>query len=422
VELVNVMAAIYTRASNTPTASGTLDLLTGCTTSSPCTAELTDPQVIWDPGTNRFFYAALDLVSGTENLLDFGFSATATPTLSASSWCSYSLDFGSTVPDYPKLGDTQNFMLIGTNNFSPSGFAGSTITWIGKPPSGTACPAASTLKFGVSGVLKNANGTPAWTPVPANQTDTSPTGWAVAIPRNVPSGRTGTFLTLFRITRSATGSAVIPSTGTSVPVPAYRLPANAPQRGARFVVDTLDGRNTQAVSAVDPAHRSVTALWTQHTVFGGAGAEVRWYEINPATHGVLQKGRISSPSRFTYNAAISPDRLVNGTARKYGGSMVINVTQSSRVMLPAIEVASKIGANPVSALRLVAASGAPDTGATCILDSNVCRWGDYAGASPDPAAPVTGRTGLVWGTSMLSAAGGSMSSSGWATRNFAIRP
>ena len=53
---------------------------------------------------------------------------------------------------------------------------------------------------------------------------------------------------------------------------------------------------------------------------------------------------------------------------------------------------------------------------------NLCRWGDYAGASPDPAAPTTGTTGQVWGTSMLSAPGGSSSSSGWTTRNFAVKP
>src|SRR5207302_349252 len=158
-----------------------------------------------------------------------------------------------------------------------------------------------------------------------------------------------TFLTLFKVTKSATGTAVIPTTGTSVPVTAYKVPAAAPQPGTSFKLDTSDTRPTQAVSAIDPAHGSVTALWTQHTVFGGAGA------------------------------------------------------------------------GAISGLTLVATSTAADTGFDCIQLGH-CRWGDYAGASPDPASPATGTTGQVWGSSMLSAPGGGSSSSGWTTRNFAIKP
>jgi hypothetical protein len=422
IELVNSKVAIYSRASNTPTASGALLNLTGCVTTM-CTGDSAfDVQVIWDPGTKRFFYTTMDTATTAGNLLLFGWSTTATPTLSAPSWCRFALGFGSTLPDYPKLGDTKDFMLIGTNNFSGSSFAGSSITWVAKPPAGSSCPTAFP-KHGITGVLKNSNGTPAFTPVAANQTDTSSTGWAVARPVSIPSGG-AKFLTLFKVTKSATGTATIPTTGVSVPVAAYQVPAAAPQPGTAFKLDTLDTRLTQAVSAVDPAHRSVTALWTQHTVFGGAGAQVRWYEINPATHFVIQHGTISSSSLYTFNGAISPDRRVNGTSKKFGGDMVISVNQSSASALAAIKVASKIGANALSALKLVATSTAADTGFDCMTaDSpNLCRWGDYAGASPDPAAPTTGTRGQVWGTSMLSAPGGSASSSGWTTQNFAIKP
>ncbi len=419
IELVNSKAAIYSRTSNTPTASGPLLQLTGCVTTNCASDDVFDGQVIWDPGTNRFFYTTMNTVSSSANYLDFGFSTTATPTLSASSWCRYSLGFGSTLPDYPKLGDTKDFMLIGINKFAGNTFTGSAITWISKPPPGSSCP-TTISKFGVTGNLKNANGTAAFTPVPANQTDSSSTGRAVARPASIPSGG-ATFLTLFKVTKSATGTATIPTTGTSVPVTAYKVPAMAPQPGTSFKLDTLDTRPTQAVSAVDPAHGGVTALWTQHTVFGGAGAQVRWYEINPATRTLIQKGTVTSSTLYTFNAAISPDRRVNGTTKKYGRDMVISVNQSSASVLPRIKAASKIGANPISGLTQVAASTAPDTGGDCIA-LGFCRWGDYAGASPDPAAPTSATAGQVWGSSMLSAAGGSSTSSGWTTRNFAIRP
>jgi hypothetical protein len=420
IELVNSKAAIYSRTSNTPTASGSLLSLTGCATSL-CTDNVFDPQVVWDPGTSRFFYATDDVVSSTQNLLAFGFSTSATPTLSASSWCRYNLNFGSTFPDYPKLGDTKDFMLIGTNEFSGSSFTGSHIAWITKPPAGSACPAPSTFKAGVTGSLNNANGTAAFTPVPASQADSSSTGWAVARPASIPAGG-ATFLTLFQVTKSSTGTATIPANGTSVPVSAFKVPASAPQPGTTDKLDTLDTRNTQAVLAVDPAHGGVTALWTQHAVFGGAGSQVRWYEINPATHALIQQGTVSSSSKFIFDGAVSPDRLVNGATSMFGGDMVIHVVQSSPTALPAIYAASKIGTGPVSALIKIAASTAADTGFDCSNSAHLCRWGDYSGATPDPGAPTTGSTGQVWGSSMLGAAGGSASSSGWTTRNFAIRP
>ena len=424
IELVNSKVAIYNRTSNTPTASGPLLLLTGCATSA-CVDSVFDVQIIWDPALKRFFYTTMDTGSGSSggNLLTFGFSTTATPTLSESSWCRYDISYGAILPDYPKLGDTKNFMLIGTNNFSGSSFAGSTITWISNPPSGSTCPSASTFKFGTTAALNNADGSPAFTPVPANQADASSTGWAVARPASIPAAG-ATFLTLFKVTKSATGTATIPTTGTSVPVSAYKVPADAPQPGTAFTLDTLDTRPTQAVSAIDPAHGSAMALWTQHTVSGGAGAQVRWYEINPATHSVIQKGTITSTSLYTFNGAISPDRRVNGTSKMFGGDMVINVNQSSASAQVAVKVASKIGTSAISALTLVATSTAADTGFDCMTTSHpdLCRWGDYAGASPDPAAPTTGTTGQVWGTSMLAAPGGSASSSGWTTRNFAVKP
>lgn len=421
IELVNSKAAVYSRTSNTPTASGPLLALTGCATSLCASDSVFDPQVIWDPGTNRFFYAADDVVSSSENLLSIGFSTTATPTLSASSWCRYSLNFESTFPDYPKFGDTKDFMLVGVNEFKGSSFAGSHITWVSKPPSGTKCPAPSKFKFGTTATLKNANGSEAFTPVPANQTDTSSTGWAVARPASIPSGG-ATFLTVYKVTRSSTGKAKIPVTGTSVPVSAFKVPASAPQPGTADKLDTLDARNTQAVSAVDPGHGGVTALWTQHAVFGGAGSQVRWYEINPAKHSLIQHGTLTSSSSFTFDGAVSPDRRVNGATSKYGRDMVIDVVQSSSATLPAIEVASKIGSGPLSALSQIAASVAADTGFDCLKAGNLCRWGDYAAATPDPASPTTRKNGEVWGSSMLSAPGGSASSSGWTTRNFAIRP
>jgi hypothetical protein len=421
VELVNDMAAVYNRTSAAPLAFGPLTDITGCATVSCGSDSVTDPQVIWDPATSRFYYTAIDPISSTQNLMDFGFSISPTPDLSPASWCRYSIDFGSIIPDYPKLGDTRDFLLIGTNNFNPDLYVGSTIEWVTKPPSGSTCPAPNTLMSGQSPVLQNADGSSAWTPVPANQVGASSTGWAVAIPASYPT--TGaTFLTLFEVTKTASGGAIIPAMGVSVPVAAFNVPASAAQQGTVNQLDTLDGRMTQAIEAIDPAHHGQRALWTQHTVFGGAGAQVRWYEINPVKRTLIQHGTITKSTLFTFNAAISPDRLVRGKTDKFGGDMVIEFNQSSAATLPDIAIAAKVGSTAISAPHVLVTSAGADNGFDCgLLITNLCRWGDYSGVTPDPGARTSSTTGLVWGTNML-ANGVGANSADWTTLNFVIKP
>ena len=51
-----------------------------------------------------------------------------------------------------------------------------------------------------------------------------------------------------------------------------------------------------------------------------------------------------------------------------------------------------------------------------------CRWGDYSGASPDPAAPGTGSAGKVWLANQYNIAGGTTSGTAWRTWLFAVTP
>lgn len=414
-ELVNSRYGLYSRA-NALLGQGTLQSLIG----AAAVDNAFDPQVIWDPGTKRFYYAADQIrASDGHNLLAVGFSKTATPT-SAADFCKYFLDYGAVnFPDYPKLGDTKNFWVLGVNVFSPS-FSGSDIIALTKPAAGSTCPAASSIGVTIKADVKNANGTAAFTPVPANQTDTSGTGWVVARPASVPAS----LLTVFRITRNTTTGAAIIGAGANVPVPSYSVPANAPQSGTGKLIDTSDTRNTQAVSAVDPGHGGRVGLWTQHTTAGGAGAEVRWYEIDPVTRTLMQSGKATSASLYSFNGAISPDRRVQGRTRAFGADMVMNFNTSSGSTFPAIKVVSKVGAGAQSAPSTVVTSAGPNIDFSCDSASEpVCRWGDYAAATPDPASSTTGTVGVVYGTNQYNRDGRiAPSAANWLTRNFAHRP
>ena len=156
-------------------------------------------------------------------------------------------------------------------------------------------------------------------------------------------------------------------------------------------------------------------IWTQHTVFGGPGAEVRWYEINPApaTPVPFQSGTAGNSALFAFNGAISPDRRVNGGSASFGSSMVLGFNTSSSAQFIDIVAVSKRGTHGQSGQEVIKAGTAPQADFTCA--TGVCRSGDYGGASPDPASDVTKSDGVVWQTNQFPGAN-------WHTWNFAGRP
>lgn len=405
--------AIYDRYSTIPKAQDTLRNLTGQS------GHIFDPMVMWDPDTNRFYYSTADTESDTDKRLDFGFSKTPTPS-SAADFCKYTIPLGSIHADFPRLGDMKNFLLIGTNN-SNSGYIGSFLYSVPKPDPavGSSCPDASTFPtVGQTKALKDSSGTKVYDPVPANQVDGSGTGWVVARAGTLPASK----LSIYKVDESVDSNQkptldLSAITAKDLSVPTYKLPANAPQPGTKTLLDTLDAGPTQAVSAIDPSHGSAVALWAQHTVFGGAGAQVRWYEIDPNTPALFQSGTQSDSSgRYIFNAAISPDRMNDGQNQQFGDSLTLTFNSSSTKQYPDIRMVSKEGSAPISSEAVIKPSTVAETKVTG-CSSSLCHWGDYPGASPDPAPSSTGSHGQVWLTSMW------VKSSGvWGTWNWAATP
>ena len=123
---------------------------------------------------------------------------------------------------------------------------------------------------------------------------------------------------------------------------------------------------------------------------------VRFYEINPVGAPSLRRnGLIAAPSTFLYNAAISPDRRVDGR-RQFGGSFVVGYSASSAVngIDPRIVMSSSVDGGALSAVLVRDAVG-PYRDFSCAVSGDICRWGDYSGASPDPR-PGTTNHGVVW--------------------------
>lgn len=414
IEMINTRIAIYTRA-GALIASAPSEALTGTGH-----FDLSDPQVFWDPATNRFYYEILNVANDT---LEIGFSKSNNPVAIPGSFCNYDVNYGygANLPDFPKLGDTQHSLLIGVNVFAGNNFIGSDVDWMTKPAGNGvigACPAFNTFKTGKTVNLKTPAGAQVTTPVPAQETDTSPIGWIAATPNTLPAAQ----IDLFRVPEAAGGTPIVPVVATSaVAVAAFNVPPNAPQLGSGFQLDTLDGRLLHAVSAIDPA-RGLLALWTAHAVAGGAGAQSRWYEINVAGNNLFQAGVATNAALFVFNPAISPDRTVQPAGAAFGSNMVLGFTTSSGGAFPAIQMVSKVGAGAQSAFVLVKASAGADQGFDCV-QLGFCRWGDYSGASPDPAANRAGARGDVWLVNMWSKGGGvNGGAAEWGTWNWQAVP
>jgi hypothetical protein len=442
VEMVNTKVGLYLRSGHLVAWQG-LGPFLGLS-QAHC---LGQPQIHWDPYTNAYYFAMVDrgvvILGGDcpvgQETMWYGWSTTGNPTsLTSNDWCALHFDdygVNAEIPDSPKLGDTKDFGLIGVNVFGPDTdptdpFLRSDVIAFPKPAPGDTgtCPGSQTLytfpnvsdEGDWSGTIDGA-GVPAFSPVPVVQTDPSSTGYIVSADFNgssdapyygyLPTGGPflGDTISVFTVTMGGGGEPQV-SSPTNIPVTSFLWPTNAVQRGSSLRLDTQEGRLTQAMSGVDPVHATPSsepgAIWVQHTVRGGAGAMVQWYELDPTAgpgSQVLQTGTLVNPSMWLYNAAISSDRqvVVDGTGTvsdaNYGDGMVIGYNASGTSAWVAVKMISKMGDNPRSVSVLVKASGGANNDYSCHHSPNhlLCRWGDYAGAAADPYLSTTGH-GHVW--------------------------
>jgi hypothetical protein len=398
------------------------------------TAGVSDPQVIWDPATKRFYFVILDVnvpPFGTSNGVDFwyGFSKTDSPS-AAVDWCVYPVSVGYDVTgsstkfgDQPHLGDSSGFVFWGANVVDEQhlNFFSPDVDWVQKPPAGdvATCPATDSLNDGVqSDIISATPGkTAVYTPVGVNQTDTDPTGYLVSLV--VPwTGNAANQLGLITVI-DGPEMPTISASATRIDVAPYGSPAPAKQRGTTETIDTSDGRLTQAVSAVDPSNADQVGIWTQHSVsVSDAPAVVRWYEIDPSTPSTpVRAGKIGNRRLFVYNAAISPDRVVNGATTAFGDSMAMTFTTSSSLTDATLWSVSKVRDGPVSPWVLIKQSSAPAVDFTC----SPCRWGDFASASPDPAANTTAPHGVVWFSNEWNARGNTDNDLEWRTLDWDVK-
>jgi hypothetical protein len=420
VEMVNQQVGVYDR--NNLGLVSQLDLTSFVGASA--LDIVSDPQVEWDGQANRWLYAAVDVYQG-DNFLLLGWSKTADPSDLSNGWCRFGIGRGHKLDDYPKLGHHDEFILIGSNVYDDTNgpdyeFETATVWAVAKPPVGDASCAGTgpAYYFGdPANPLLNEDGSPAYTPVPANSADASPLGYVVAAhtPLSGDNQQLGPQdkLMLWHFVANAGVPNMV--TDGDVGVSTFDLPAPAPQPGSENTLDTLDARLTQAVAVNDPTADGAKGIWTQHTINGpGNRSVVRWYELVPGAPGGLprQQGEVSSATDFMFNAAISP--------AKGGDAAAIFYNRSSPTQLPIIGGLTRGPSTPLGSMDaeelVLGSSTAVDQDPSC-APPRPCRWGDYSGATPDPV-----NAGVVWGSNQITGPCFILCGwfSQWQTRNFAV--
>ena len=296
-----------------------------------------------------------------------------------------------------------------------------------KPPAGTACPNAGTLKLGRKTDIRDSSNHQTFTPVPANQIDNNNVGYVVAQHGSLPATR----LWFYTVTRDGTTGLPVFGPARGLEVAGYDMPPTARQPTFSQKIDTSDTRPTQAVQAVNPDRSGIQSFWTQQTVKHPSEPRsiVRWYEVDPAASppALLRSGSIGAgggnSGNFFYNASISPDRRKDGSTVQFGDSFVIQYNVSSRVnnLSPRISAGSSVSGGALSFSIIKNAVG-PYRDFTCPSPGTVCRWGDYSAATPDPRPTTTGR-GEVWITNQYSGvAHPPTSQANWRTWIAAVKP
>ena len=409
VEFVNSLVGVYNRADLSSVARRDLDAFVG-----KAGDDVFDPQIQWDQTGGRWLYVAADIDSLGRHFLAFGWSKTDDPSDLVGGWCRFtvSTDLGgrSDLEDFPKLGHDNSHIIFGANGFRGNSFLTAHIWSVAKPANGDASctsPGTPTVFGSSSSPLTTSDGTVVFTPVPANTTDSSTIGYVVAADSPLIVSSPSQIMA-WHISGPAASPSLVQDGNMNVT--SYDIPANVPQPGTSNVIDSADARLTQAVAHADPDAPGGEAVWTQHTIDGPSGPSVvRWYELLPASLTVRQQGTISASSNFAFNAAISPAMV--------GSSAVINYNVGGSSLLAQIRAQSRESAVALGQMTneiTLGTSAAADRDFSCTAPNGPpCRWGDYAGASPDPVSDH-----VVWGSSQVN--GPSTSDPQWVTRNFAV--
>jgi len=330
-----------------------------------------DPIVLYDKQAQRWMFTQF-AVSSTPYFQCVAVSQTSDAT---GPYNRYAFSFGTSFPDYPKVGVWTDAYYFTFNLFAHgSRFAGA---------DRCALDRTTALNGGAATMLCSATSTSFASLLPADLDGASGASGTTALP---PAGTAeymisiGTnSLNVWRITPNF-GAGTLSITGpTNLAVASYSRACNGgaciPQSGVTQQLDSLGDRAMYRFSYRN--FGTFASLLVNHSVTAGSSTGVRWYELRDTGSGptVFQQSTFAPDSSFRWMGSIGQDKL---------GNIAVGYSISSSAIHPGINFASRAPTDPAGQLsnetNLLTGTGS---------QNGHNRWGDYSSMSVDPTDDCT---------------------------------
>lgn len=354
---------------------------------------LSDPRVLYDPASQRWFASMITTGQSTNNNILIARSNTSDPTqgFKAVSFTTTNGQFA----DYPTLGLDANGIYIGTNNFNSSGTSLLSVGMYSVPKTDLTANTPTLTNLTNNGTLdKNTVGFTLQAAVnygPKLATDPTP-----ILAHNAQFFSQYNFTPLSGTTGpgATVGATVVRSVLTT------SQPTRSPQPGTAVTLPNNDVRFGANVVQVG------NFLYSVHGITVSGRSAVRWTIANATTFAIVQQGTISDPTLSYFYPAIG----VNTS-----GDVVVAFSGSSSGTFASTYAVVGSSAGGVAGGSLT--FGAPVQTKAGTASYTFSRWGDYSAVTPDPTDP-----GIFWAHQEYAAPPGPSFASNWATQATEIIP
>lgn len=367
VTMVNEVYAVYNKNTGaTILAPTSIDTIWSGFTGACSTGNGGDVDVVFDKAASRWVVSQLGP----------GFTsyciAVSTSDDATGSYARYEFDFGSNIPDYPKLGVWSDAYYWTSNTFQNGS------TFIGAMP--CAYDRASMLTGGPANAIcfQENSGVASLLPADLDGNTAPPAGE----PNPYLELLDTTHLGLFKFHVDFTNPPNSTFTGpTSITVASFSEACGGfgtcvPQEGTSQQLDSLGDRLMYR-----NAYRKLNGteyLVVNHSVTAGSSVGVRWYQItNPnGTPNVAQQGTYAPDSAYRWMGSIAMDQA---------GDIALGYSASSSSIHPAVRYTGRTPSDPAGTMEsensIIEGPGSQTGG--------LSRWGDYSSMSIDPSDDCT---------------------------------
>ena len=252
---------------------------------------LTDPRILYDPASQRWFAVMVTTDQSTDNKILFARSNSADPTQGFKG-VSYTTT-NNRFADFPTLGLDANGLYVGTNNFSGGGLFRSEGLY--SVPKADLLAATPTLARLTSFSVLNASTVGFTLQAAVNYGPKQPTDPEIILANNFTSSTRYNFTPL----NGTSGAGATVGSTTLKTVQSTSNPTNSAQPGSSNTIDNGDDSFSSNVVQIGNFLYAVNS-----TALSGRTA-VRWTIANAASFNIVQQGTISDPALSFFYPSIA---------------------------------------------------------------------------------------------------------------------